>query len=162
MHIQNIPTLLNGFVAPKLNVATDDMGAVVLKGASELLDGNFKDYDLESGYASHALDEDEDKDMFLIQLGQPYYIASMRMLLLDLDDRSYQFYIETSLDNENWTMVVNKRNEYSRSWQTLTFEPTLCTYIKIVGTYSTETNVRILSLFSFFCILINISFPTDV
>lgn len=158
MHIQNIPTLLNGLVVPKLNVATHDMGAVVLKGQDELLDGNSKDYDF-GGYASHELDEDEH---FLIQLGQPYYIESMRLLLLDLDDRSYQFYIETSLDNKNWTMVVDKRSEYSRSWKTLTFAPTLCTFIKIVGTYSTETNVRLLCLFSFLYILIIISFPTDV
>lgn len=148
MHIQNIPPLLNGFVAPKLNVATMTMGAVVLEGADLLLDGNTKDYDLYRGYASHELhndeddSEDDDEDnyedkRFLIKLGQPYYIESMRMLLLDLDERSYQFYIETSLDNENWTMVADKRKEYSRSWQTLTFEPILCMYIEIVGTYST-------------------------
>lgn len=150
--------MLNGFVAPKLNVATFDMGAKVLKGEDILLNGDTMNYDSENGYASHELDEEDDENL-VIQLGQPYYIESMRMLLLDVDDRSYQFYIETSLDKDSWTMVADKRSEYSRSWQTLTFEPTLCSFIRIVGTYCTDTNVRILRLWvSCSLIFINIFF----
>ncbi|CAF1670742.1 unnamed protein product, partial [Didymodactylos carnosus] len=47
----------------------------------------------------------------VVQLSQPYVVSSMRILLWDVDNRSYGYYIETSTDNTNWSMIVDKRNE---------------------------------------------------
>lgn len=141
--------LLNGFVVPSANVATAEMGATVLTGdyPLEMLNGNTKTYGRGKGYTCHGFGEE-----ILIKLGQPYRIQTMRLLLWDLDDQAYRFYIETSLDKENWQIAIDRRTEDSRSWQTLTFEQRLCVYIKIVGTRRNAANyVRI---FEFFQIII--------
>lgn len=143
LHTEHVPTLLDGFVIPPTNVATVDMGAVVVAGLNpfELLNGNIETYDGNNGYSSNNIGESID-----IQLGQPYHIRSIRLLLWDLDDRKYRFYIETSLDRKNWQMAVDKRSEDSSSWQTLQFELRLCVYIRIVGTHNSANSVSLLIL----------------
>jgi hypothetical protein len=43
------------------------------------------------------------------------YISFMlRILLWDCDNRSYSYYVETSIDQSNWSIVADKRNESCR------------------------------------------------
>ena len=77
----------------------------------------------------------------VVQLNQPYIVDSMRLFLLDHDDRSYSYYIEVSTDRVHWNMIVDKRNEYCRSRQTLTFPKQPVVFIRIVGTYSSANEV---------------------
>lgn len=141
MHSESLPAIVNGFVAPITNVATVDLSAMVIKGVSRtrnaLLNGDVKNYDWDSGYTCHQLGSGD----IVIQLGQPYHIGSMRLLLWDCDERTYCFYIETSTDLKTWEMAVDKRNENLRSWQTLTFTPRPVVFIKIIGTYNTANEV---------------------
>ena len=76
----------------------------------------------------------------IVQLNQPYIVDSMRLFLLDHDDRSYSYYIEVSTDRVHWNMIVDKRNEYCRSRQTLTFPKQPVVFIRIVGTYSSAND----------------------
>ena len=77
----------------------------------------------------------------VVQLPQPYYIGSIRLLLWDCDDRSYSYYIDVSTDHLQWHRVVDMRNEKCQSWQTITFPPRPVCYIKIVGTHNTANEV---------------------
>lgn len=79
-------------------------------------------------------------------LGQPYFLGSMRLLLWDCDERTYSYYIATSLDQTQWTIVVDKRNENAKSWQNLEFNPHPFAFIKIVGTRNTANEVIFLLL----------------
>lgn len=81
-----------------------------------------------------------DGGSIVVQLSQPYYIGSLRLLLWDKDQRTYSFYIETSINNSDWEIIVDKRNEHLRSWQQFTFEPRAISFIKIVGTHNTANN----------------------
>lgn len=141
MYTANVPPLHNGIVAPVSNVATLEMSAIVVDGVSRtrnvLINGDVKNYDWDYGFTCHQLVS----GMILVQLGQPYYIGSLRMLLWDLDDRNYCFYIETSTNRRNWELVVDKRSEPVRSWQHFTFPPRPVVFIKIVGTYNTANEV---------------------
>ena len=141
MFTQNVPKLVDGLIAPRLNVATVEKSAVVLEGVSRnknsLLNGNVKDYDWDCGYTCHQLGSGN----ILLQLGQPYLISSMRILLWDCDERTYSFYIETSVNETDWEMVVDKKNERLQSWQSFTFEPRPITYIRIVGTYNSANEI---------------------
>lgn len=157
-----VPTLVNGLILPTYNVATVDMSALVIEGVSRtrnaLLNGDIKNYDWDSGYTCHQLGKwinsismhsvpepssiKTGSGVIVIQLGQPYYIGSMRLLLWDCDSRTYSFYIETSLNQKDWEMAVDKREEQHRSWQQFTFEPRPVVFIKIVGTYNTANEVR--------------------
>lgn len=141
MYTTNKPKVINGMVAPTANVATIEMSAVVVDGVSRtrnaLLNGNYIDYDWDSGYTCHQLDSGE----ILVRLGQPFIIGSMRLLLWDCDDRTYSFYIETSVNQKDWVMVVDKRKEQARSWQNFSFTPLPVIFIRIVGTRNTANEI---------------------
>ncbi|XP_037027772.1 BTB/POZ domain-containing protein 9 [Bradysia coprophila] len=140
-YTETVPTLINGIISPVKNVATVEMSASVIKGVSRtrnnLLNGDTKTYDWDSGYTCHQLGSGE----ILIQLGQPYHIGSLRLLLWDCDDRTYSFYIQTSTNAQNWEMAVDKQKEHLRSWQQFTFEPRPVVFFKIVGTYNTANEI---------------------
>lgn len=135
------PTLVNGLVAPKYNAATVDKSAIVLQGVSRkqnsLLNGDCKSYDWDKGYTCHQIGSGE----ILIQLGQPYHIGCIKILLWDCDERSYRFYIETSTNEKDFNMVIDKRKEQLKSWQTFNFEPRPVNFIRIVGTENTANEI---------------------
>ncbi|CAF4318451.1 unnamed protein product, partial [Adineta steineri] len=54
---------------------------------------------------------------------------------------AYSYYIEVSVDNINWTKVIDYRPYLCRSWQKLYFPPIVATYIRVVGTYNTVNKV---------------------
>lgn len=149
MYMNNIPKIIDGIVYPTKNVATVEKSATVIEGVSRtrnvLLNGEVNKYDWDSGYTCHQLGS----GVIVIQLGQPFLIDSLRILLWDCDDRTYSFYIETSVNQKDWEIVVDKRNEFLRSWQHLTFTGRPVVFIKIVGTHNTANEVGILNNYFF-------------
>lgn len=77
---------------------------------NSLLDGNIENYDWEFGYTCHQLSS----GAIVVQLAQPYVISSMRMLLWDCDERSYSYYIETSVNDCRWDLAVDRTREMCR------------------------------------------------
>lgn len=67
-------------------------------------------------------------------LSQPFTVDSMKLLLRSDDSQQYKYYIEVSLDEEHWTRVVDRTDDFSSSWQTCSFDPCAVLYIRIVGT----------------------------
>ncbi|KAJ8942635.1 hypothetical protein NQ318_013348 [Aromia moschata] len=136
-----VPKMLNDIICPNYNVATLDKSAVVMEGVSRarnaLLNGDTKHYDWDSGYTCHQLGS----GAILIQLGQPYIISSLRLLLWDCDDRSYSYYIESSTNVWEWEMVVDNTRENCKSWQVINFPPRPVVFIRIVGTHNTANEV---------------------
>uniref|UniRef100_A0A0A1X880 BTB/POZ domain-containing protein 9 n=1 Tax=Zeugodacus cucurbitae TaxID=28588 RepID=A0A0A1X880_ZEUCU len=141
MYTASLPKLINGIVAPTVNVARTDMSAIVVDGVSRtrnaLLNGDYVNYDWDSGYTCHQLGSGE----IVVRLGQPYIIGSMRLLLWDCDDRTYSFYIETSVNQKDWHIIVDKRNDQVRSWQNFSFTPRPIVFIRIVGTRNTANEI---------------------
>ncbi|XP_025196538.1 BTB/POZ domain-containing protein 9-like isoform X2 [Melanaphis sacchari] len=137
----NLVNIEKGLVVPKFNVATMNMNAIVIDGVSRsrnsLLDGNCKDYDWDCGYTCHQLGS----GCILVQLGQPYMLSSMRMLLWDCDDRYYSYYVEVSVNMWDWELIVDKSKELVRSWQLLQFKSRPVVFIRITGTYNSANEV---------------------
>lgn len=80
----------------------------------------------------------------IVQLGQPHIIGSLRLLLWDRDDRTYSFYVETSLNqSDGGGGAVDKRNQRLQSWQTLTFSPRPVAFFKIVGTRNSDVGNKV-------------------
>ncbi|CAM2718263.1 unnamed protein product [Rotaria socialis] len=127
--------------APIENIATIEEGAIVSEGVSRvrnaLINGDYQSYDWDTGYTCHQIGSGG----IVIQLSQPYVVSSMRLLLWDCDNRSYSYYIETSLDNIKWSTFVDKRNTACRSWQILTFSPRIVVFVRICGTHNTANEV---------------------
>lgn len=118
------------------------MGASVIKGISRtknnLLNGKVTNCSF-LGFTSHQMGNGE----ILIQLGQPYIIGSLRLCLYNLRAvRESSFYIETSMDSHYWEMAVDRREERLKSWQEFKFEARPASFIKIIGTYTSATEVR--------------------
>lgn len=87
------------------NVAHPSHGAQVLQGEmrSYLLNGDTHNYDMERGYTRHTISDTEEHGI-LIKLGSQYIVNHIKMLLWDLDLRSYSYYIEV------WTFYSNVIN----------------------------------------------------
>lgn len=136
-----IPRMINDIIVPQYNVAVLDCSASVIEGVSRsrnaLLNGDTKHYDWDSGYTCHQLGS----GAILVQLGQPYIISSLRLLLWDCDERSYSYYIESSVNIWDWEMIVDKTRESCKSWQTIRFSPRPVVFIRIVGTHNTANEV---------------------
>lgn len=139
--------IISDITKPNNNVATILARAMIYDSiqdkkpqiSTNLLNGRIvNSYDTVCGYTLVTI-----KGFILVHLNQPYHIDSMRLLLWDLDDRTYSFYIETSTDNKNWEIAVDKRKERLRSWQKFKFQMRPVVYIKITGTYSSADDVSI-------------------
>ncbi|XP_065343465.1 BTB/POZ domain-containing protein 9 [Cloeon dipterum] len=134
-------TIEKGMIAPTENVAVQTLSASVIEGVSRsrnaLLNGDTKTYDWDSGYTCHQLGS----GAIVVQLGQPYMLDSMRLLLWDCDLRAYSYYVEISVNNTDWVMVADKTSEQCRSWQILRFKKQPVVFIKIVGVHNTANEV---------------------
>ncbi len=78
-------------------------------------------YDLEKGYTRHVIQEGVDG--IIVELGRPSIINTVKLLLWDLDTRSYSYKIEHSMNNQDWICVVDYSKYLCRSSQTVSFEP---------------------------------------
>ncbi|CAF1116051.1 unnamed protein product [Adineta steineri] len=131
-YMQKQFALIGDIHVPIENMATIEGSAVVSEGVSRmrnaLINGDYQSYDWDSGYTCHQIGSGG----IIIQLCQPYIVSSMS---------AYSYYIEVSVDNINWTKVIDYRPYLCRSWQKLYFPPIVATYIRVVGTYNTVNKV---------------------
>uniref|UniRef100_A0A1B6DYV4 BTB/POZ domain-containing protein 9 n=3 Tax=Clastoptera arizonana TaxID=38151 RepID=A0A1B6DYV4_9HEMI len=141
MYTNTQVTIENGLIVPRHNVATQVASAIVIDGVSRsrnaLLDGDTQRYDWDSGYTCHQLG----CGSILVQLGQPYLIESMRLLLWDCDDRTYSYYIQVSVNSWDWEVVWDKTRDHCRSWQYITFTKRPVVFIRITGTQNSANEV---------------------
>ncbi|XP_065563272.1 BTB/POZ domain-containing protein 9-like isoform X1 [Artemia franciscana] len=125
-----------GIIQPEENVATSRYGATVEEGEmkSALLDGDICNYDSERGYTRHPIEEGTKG--IKIKLGAPHILNHFKMLLWDRDLRMYSYYIEVSIDDSQWTRVIDHTGVHCRSWQYLYFQEKVVRYIRIIGTFN--------------------------
>ena len=76
-------------------MATPQHDAVTVEGQVKdaLLNGDTENYNGEQGYTTHTIMRDSSKGI-TVQLGQPYLLNCIRMLLWDRDNRSYSYYVQ--------------------------------------------------------------------
>merc|ERR550534_2138719 len=141
MYTQQAEKIELGLIVPRTNVATLERSALVIEGVcrsrNALLNGDTSNYDWDNGYTCHQLGS----GAIMVQLGQPYALNSMRMLLWDCDDRSYNYYIEVSVNQRDWEVVCDRTREPARSWQMISFPRRPVVFIRIVGTHNTANEV---------------------
>ncbi|RDD47702.1 BTB/POZ domain-containing protein 9 [Trichoplax sp. H2] len=135
---------MNGLMVPNTNIAVHDKGAALIQGVNrsnnKFLSGAFsEDYDWDCGYVCHQINGCPCG--IVIQLGQPYLINSLRFLLWDLDDRWYSYYVEISVNQEDWIRIKDQKGSQCRSWQELQFDTKPVSFIKIVGTKNSVNDV---------------------
>lgn len=128
-----IPKMVDGVIRPTKNVAKIEFSAVVLEGIGgrNMLNENLD-------FACH-----ESGHNIVLQFNQSYYIDSLRMLLGNAMNHlnRYSFCIETSLNQTDWEMAVDKRDETLSGWQEFNFVPRPALFIKITGTQSDNVSL---------------------
>ena len=66
-------------------------------------------------------------------------ISSMKLLLWDLNNRSYRYLIQASSDNATWATIVNRTTGAWQSWQDIALSPTITArYLRVIGTYNSD------------------------
>ena len=60
----------------------------------------------------------------------------IRLLLWDVDSRSYSYYIQSSVNGWDWEEVVDKIRKSCQSWQVVEFSPRVVVYFKIVEVFN--------------------------
>lgn len=140
-----------GLLIPEENVATPQHDAVTVEGQVKhaLLNGDTENYNGEQGYTTHTIMKDSSKGI-TVQLGQPFVLNCIRMLLWDRDNRSYSYYIQVSLDQRHWVTIVVRSDHLCRSWQELFFESKVVRYVRVVGVHNSMN--RSFHLVSFACL----------
>ena len=69
-----------------------------------------------------------------INFKMAYEINTIRLLLWDGDNRHYGYYIQVSLDGNNWKKIVDYSNGNRKSWQTIRFDKSNMRCVRIFGT----------------------------
>ncbi|KAK0420026.1 hypothetical protein QR680_014468 [Steinernema hermaphroditum] len=85
----------------------------------------------------------------VVSLGTICVIESFQFALWATYGVYYHYYIEMSIDGEEWEMVIDKRVTQCRNFQDLYFTQRPVKYIKIVGTYKStgmDSSFQIISL----------------
>ena len=122
-----------GCILPNENVSMNEKGASVVSGEikDRLFDG------LESGQYENDLGHSrylqEDKDGITVKLGKHYIINTIKIHLGDKDHRASSYYVEVSVDKNEWVRVCDYSNYSCRSWQLIHFAPRVIMYIRVVG-----------------------------
>lgn len=144
------------FTMPEVNIASERFETKVIHGELEILgskkqSSNLNETGREEEPDEAASDREEEKELehraivsnlikpneescLLIQFKYPFKINLIKMMLHHKDDRTYSYYVETSLDAENWKRVVDHTAYVCRSGQFLYFESQVVKYVKVVGT----------------------------
>ncbi|XP_055339513.1 BTB/POZ domain-containing protein 9-like [Paramacrobiotus metropolitanus] len=140
MWTENAPEVKNGIIVPKENVVSLAKNAAVIEGVSRtrnaLINGSLV-YDWDNGYCCHQINSGS----IVVQLNQPYYLSSLRLLLWDVDDRFYTYVIQTSQTQREWSLVVDTRDSQRRSWQSHSFAQRVVSFIKLQGITNTANEV---------------------
>jgi len=120
--------------AKNINVASAKNGGKVTlceSGGALLIDGNTTEYTKSSGYGySHF------PYKFELEFADVQKISYIQMLLWDLDDRFYQYTIDTSVDGKKWQRLIDRSKGKWRSWQKINFKPRKVKYIRINGIHN--------------------------
>lgn len=85
--------------------------------------------------------DNEDNSSILIELGAVSVVNHIQMSLYSLEEDSYSYFIEVSVDMRNWHQVVDHSNFLCRSLQNLYFPCRTVRYIRLVGTRTPTSDV---------------------
>lgn len=134
-----------GRQCPEENIAITKYGAKVIQGTSDgtsILDDSKHPYDNEKGYTRHGISSRDDESTgIIIELGEIYMINHVKLHLWDLDNRSYGYIVDVSVERECWECVIDYATNHCRSWQSLFFKTRPVKFIRIRGTQNTVNRV---------------------
>ncbi|KAJ3646551.1 hypothetical protein Zmor_024135 [Zophobas morio] len=138
------PQSVNGITRPVHNIVTKKMGALIISGMNgDNLIYNVKRGSLNASFAYHWIHTDTEIRNITVQFNQPYLVSNILLLLCHENNRTYKYYIETSVNTRDWEMLADYRNEVNVQ-PTISFEERVVVFIRFVGTLTSANDVCIL------------------
>ncbi len=106
------------------NVACVENGAKMVKAGmvANVLNGDL------TNCTSHRIGmvgADGCQEGIRIKLRDNFMLNRIKFLLPDIDDRSYSYFVEVSLDGKDWIRIRDYTKYACRSWQLLSFPKTI-------------------------------------
>jgi C1A family cysteine protease len=124
------------------NLALASRGSTITgtngKNWGKLIDGQTTGYTASSGFGyTYWKGVPKAPGKMTLDLKAVCTINSMRLLLWDLDARTFKYKIEASANGKTWALVVDRSTTACRSWQELALAtPVQARYLRLTGTYS--------------------------
>jgi len=97
----------------------------------KVIDGDIYFYGGMSGFGYFAW-----PNSFTIELPESSTVARTQTMLHDNASQRFRYRIETSVDNENWQLAVDKSEGEWGGWQVDRFEPRQAKYIRFTGLHN--------------------------
>ncbi|GEM_PF-1524241 len=95
------------------------------------IDGDIDCYSGTSGFACCGIPGE-----IRIQFTDTLTISRVQMLLYNLDERYYQYRVETSEDGNIWKTIIDKTQGEHRGWQIDTFPPLPVRYLRVIPLFN--------------------------
>lgn len=136
------------------NVASIKNGAYVSRGGAvhrpnKMLREDWTVYDGNNGFSYIA--QASLPNFMEITFRMAYEINTIRLLLYDLDKRSYGYYINVSSDGNSWYKIVDHSNGNRKSWQDIQFDKQFVKHVRIYGTSNTvKTGFHVVKFMAYF------------
>ncbi len=138
------PLPYRGCLISEENIAVAKYNAKEIQGTSEgssVLDDSSHPYDLEKGYTRHGINIKDDENAIVIEFGNIFIINYIKLKLWDLDNRSYGYVVDVSVERNYWERIIDYSAFHCRSWQHLYFSARPVKFIRIRGTHNTVNRV---------------------
>ncbi|MBN1488326.1 MAG: DUF4855 domain-containing protein [Phycisphaerae bacterium] len=101
----------------------------------QIIDGVIDGYGGQGGFGYFKI-----PGSLTVKLAEVATVARTHVLLWDIDDRSFQYRVETSLDGEHWELAADKSRDRWRSWQVDRFTPRKARYVRLTGLHNSINN----------------------
>jgi len=104
-------------------------------GPENAIDGIIDNYGGQGGFAYFAI-----PGSMTIELPKTEMVARTQLLLWNIDDRSFQYQIETSLDNKHWQIAADKSRGQWTGWQVDNFAARKARFVRLTGLHDSRNN----------------------
>jgi hypothetical protein len=102
----------------------------------QLIDGNYDEFGGAEGFAAFSW-----PGSFVLQLPRVETIHAVDTRLWDLDERTFRYCIDISIDGKRWTQVADKSRVECRGWQHDAFSPQRAQQIRFTGLHNTANSL---------------------
>ncbi len=93
-----------------------------------MLDGDTSGYSGSSGLTWFSI-----PGSVTVELPETARVAETRILLFDLDGRTYTYTVETSADGQIWEPAADHRADPVHGWQADVFSPRAARFLRLTG-----------------------------
>ncbi|TKR66668.1 hypothetical protein L596_022928 [Steinernema carpocapsae] len=127
-----------GFAWPNVNVATTSYASIVEGESRAAIEEDPTNTNQDDKMTRHQINETDPG--IVVEFNRPFILNNIRLMLADRDQRIfYSYYVEVGMDRKHWVRVIDHQHYICRSKQNLYFPKRVVKFVRIVGTYCSNS-----------------------